>query len=186
MSESFSGLLSEEESSFLEIYKEDLAEVAPLSTAERAVLLEKAKAGDEDSKGLLIQGFMNTVLDVSHMYAGQGVLLQDLIGEGNLALVSYFKGLPVDITPESLEKSVTDELMRVMEELVKGSAEEANEQLKMLKKVEKVAEAAKKLSEELGRKVSIDELSEHSKISRKQITDALKNTANKIDGIKND
>ncbi len=183
MSDNFNGLLSEEEASFLELYQEDLSEIPKLDVIERGNLLSKAKSGNDDAQGLLIQEYMGTVIDVTHMYAGQGVLLQDLIGEGNLALVSFFKSLPVDITTEKLESAVTEELVKVFDELVKEASEEENEKLKMLKKVEKVAAAAKKLSEELGRKVSVEELSEKSKISQKQIRDALKNTANKIEGI---
>ncbi|MCR5279052.1 MAG: hypothetical protein K6E19_06385 [Lachnospiraceae bacterium] len=183
MSDTFLGLLSEEEASFLEIYKEDLDAIPSFDVIERGNLLTKAKSGDDDAQGLLIQDFMRTALDVTHMYAGQGVLLQDLIGEGNLALVSFFKNIPDNITVQTLEQSVTEELVRVFDELIKEASTEESEKQKMLKKVEKVAAAAKKLSEERGRKVSIEELAEDSKISLKQIRDALKNTANKIEGI---
>lgn len=183
MSDIFKDQLSEEELAFLEIYEEDLDAIRPLSAEEREALLKKAVTGDEDSVGLLIQDFMRTALDVTHMYAGQGVLLQDLIGEGNLALVGFFKKIPEGITSDKLDQAVTGELVKVFDELVKESADEENEKQKMVKKVEKVASAAKALSDSLGRKVTVDELSENAKISKKQIRDALKNTANKIEGL---
>ena len=184
MSDNFNGLLSDEEASFLELYKEDLEAIPSLSDKDREKNLEKAKKGDDDAQCLLIQDFMHTALDVTHMYAGQGILLQDLIGEGNLALVSFFKNVPAELTTADLEEKVTEELVRVYDDLIKAASDEEKEQAKIIKKTEQVAKAAKAMSEELGRKVTVDELHEKTKISKKQITDALKNTANKIEGLK--
>ncbi len=184
MSDNFNGLLSEEEASFLAMYEEDLEAIPALSAKDREKYLEKAKKGNDDARGLLIQDFMHTALDVTHMYAGQGILLQDLIGEGNLALVSFFKDIPGDVTAENLEARVTENLVGVYDEMIKAASDEEKEQAKIIKKTEQVAKAAKAMSTELGRKVTVDELHEKTKISKKQITDALKNTANKIEGLK--
>ena len=112
MSDNFNGLLSEEEASFLAMYEEDLEAIPSLSARDREKYLEKAKKGNDDARGLLIQDFMHTALDVTHMYAGQGILLQDLIGEGNLALVSFFKDIPGDrISSRARLKDSLDQIL---------------------------------------------------------------------------
>lgn len=186
MSENFNGLLSDEEIEFLKLYEDDMDAIPALPVEERKKYIAAAKKGDEDARGILIQDFMCSVVDVARMYAGQGVLLQDLIGEGNLFLVQFFKDIPSEADENNLETVVTEGLVKVYDELIKAASDEEKEQEKIIKKTEKVAAAAKALSAELGRKVTADELAEKTKISKKQIIDALKNTANKIEGLESD
>ena len=43
-------------------------------------------AGDADAKHRMIEIFLPQVAEIAKLYAGQGVFLEDLIGEGNVAL----------------------------------------------------------------------------------------------------
>ena len=43
-------------------------------------------AGETDAQQRLIEIHLADVAEIAKLYAGQGVLLEDLVGEGNLAL----------------------------------------------------------------------------------------------------
>ena len=45
-------------------------------------------AGESDAQQRLIHLYLPKVVDIARLYAGQGVFLEDLIGEGNVALHS--------------------------------------------------------------------------------------------------
>ena len=46
-------------------------------------------AGDRAARQQLTESFLREVADIARLYAGQGVPLEDLIGEGNVALAVY-------------------------------------------------------------------------------------------------
>ena len=78
--------LSEEEINYLDSYLESLALLEELTEGEREAVTLSAMAGDMDAKQKLIEIYLPQVVDLSKLYAGQGALLEDLIGEGNVAL----------------------------------------------------------------------------------------------------
>ena len=73
--------------------------------------------------------------------------------------------------------------MDAMQDTIALRQDELSEDEKLVKKVNKVAKAAHDMSLFLARKVTVDELSKESGISKAMIEKALKVTANKIDGI---
>ena len=78
--------VSEEEINYLDSYLESLALLEELTEGEREAVTLSAMAGDMDAKQKLIEIYLPQVVDLSKLYAGQGALLEDLIGEGNVAL----------------------------------------------------------------------------------------------------
>ena len=59
--------------------------VIPLEGEKEAVTIS-AMAGDRDAQKRLIEIYIPKVVEVAKLYAGQGVFVEDLIGEGNLAV----------------------------------------------------------------------------------------------------
>ena len=78
--------LSEEEIDWLDSYLESLTGLAELSDGEKEAVLLSAMAGDGDARRRLTEIYLPQVVDIARLYAGQGALLEDLIGEGNVAL----------------------------------------------------------------------------------------------------
>ena len=179
----FEDLISEDEKNYLEYYLEDLKETEPLTKGQREAFMLSAMAGKEDAQLIIMQDSLRNVVDIAKLYAGQGVLLEDLIGEGNLALVSAVTMLAPCENANEAEGVLSGMIMDAMQDLIAGNMDETGAEEKLLKKVNKVAKAAKEMAEALGRKVTVDELSEESKISKNQIIQALKLTANAIEDI---
>ena len=79
-------LLTTEDAGYLQFYLEELKDLPMVSEGEKEGTILSAMAGDDVAQAKLISIFLPQVVDLAKLYAGQGVLLEDLIGEGNVAL----------------------------------------------------------------------------------------------------
>lgn len=179
----FDELVTEDEKTYLNFYLDDLKDIDPLSPGEREAHMLSAMAGNEDDQMIILNDTLKNVVEIAKLYVGQGVLLEDLIGEGNLVLVTAVTMLGSAETAKEAEGVLSGMIMDAMQDLIAGNMDETDAEDKLLNKVNKVAKAAKELSEELQRKVTIEELMAEYKMSRSYIENALKLTANKIEGI---
>ncbi len=176
-------LLSKEEISYLNFYLEELSEQEPLSLGVREAMMLSAMAGDESAQLSIMNDTLKNVVEIAKLYVGQGVLLEDLIGEGNLVLVSAVTLLGSCENAKEAEGMLSSMIMDAMQDLIASNMDETGEEDKLLAKVNKVAKEARELAENLGRKVTIEELMNESGLSRAAIEKALKLTANAIDDI---
>ncbi|MBO4377080.1 MAG: hypothetical protein J5811_07300, partial [Lachnospiraceae bacterium] len=73
--------------------------------------------------------------------------------------------------------------MDAMEEFIKENTDLKKADDKMIGKINRIAEMARELSEELGRDVTPEEIAKENNISVKSVRDAMLITGDKIDGI---
>lgn len=179
----FEDVISDEEKNYLEFYLEDLNSQPKLTQGEREAFIMSAMAGDESAQMVVLQDYLKNVVEIAKLYAGQGVMIEDLIGEGNVALVTAVTMLGSLEKPSEAEGFLAGQVMDAMQDFIAVQMDENSAEEKLLDKVNKVAKEAMELSETLGRKVTIEELMNESGLSRAQIEKALKLTANSIDGI---
>ncbi|MBV8487421.1 MAG: RNA polymerase sigma factor RpoD/SigA [Planctomycetaceae bacterium] len=71
----------------LQSYFREINEVALLSAAEEQCLAEAIAGGDTDARRRMIQANLRLVVKIARGYLGRGMVLDDLIGEGNLGLI---------------------------------------------------------------------------------------------------
>lgn len=74
-------------SSSLSTYLQEIREDALLSAAEERMLAEAIAAGDSAPRARMIQANLRLVVKIAREYLGRGLVLDDLIGEGNLGLI---------------------------------------------------------------------------------------------------
>nr|MCR4961207.1 hypothetical protein [Lachnospiraceae bacterium] len=175
--------ITQDEKKYIEYYLEDLKASKQLTKGEREAFRISAIAGDKDACDIVLQDYLVNVVDIAKLYAGQGVLVEDLVGEANIALVMALEGLWSLEHPEEVDGYFGKIAMDAMQDTIARHMDEMGENEKMVKKVEKVAKAAKNLSKLLARKVTVSELSEESKLSENYILSALKLCGNKIEEI---
>ena len=72
-------LLTTEDAGYLQFYLEELKELPTVAEGEKEATVLSAMAGDEGAQAKLIQILLPQVVDLAKLYAGQGVLLEDLI-----------------------------------------------------------------------------------------------------------
>lgn len=176
-------VLTNEEKNYLDFYLEELNEQTPLTKGEREAMLLSAMAGDESAQMAVLNDSLKNVVEIAKLYAGQGVMLEDLIGEGNLVLVTAVTLLGSCENAKEAEGMLAGQIMDAMQDLIATNMDETGEEEKLLNKVNKVAKAAKELADDLGRKVTIEELMQESGLTRAYIEKALKLTANMIEDI---
>lgn len=178
--------LSTDEVDYLVMYKESLSELPVLTEGEKQALYMAAMAGEEQAKKSLIENMLMDVVDMAKLYTGQGVLIEDLIGEGNVALSMGVEMLGALEEPAEVPGMLAKMAMDAMEELINEEADNKKVDDKLVDKVNKIADAAKELAGDLGRKVTVDELAAEGKFSKKAIEDAVRLSGKKIEDISNE
>ena len=75
------------QSDSLRLYLREISRIPLLSAASEARLAELAERGDRDARNHLIEANLRLVVSIAKKYVGQGLSLEDLIGEGNIGLI---------------------------------------------------------------------------------------------------
>ena len=175
--------LSEEETNYLNDYLESLSALPKYSEGEKEALSMAAISGDQEAQSRLIECYLPLVVDVAKMYSEQGVFLEDLIGEGNVALTKGVTMLDAVGEPKEVEGFLYRLMLDAMEAIVEENlAEDASGQ-KILKLVQEVADKAKELAEDLRRKVTVEELMEETGWDEDKIRSAIKFSADNIEDL---
>lgn len=176
-------LLQEEERNYLDSYLEALGAIPTVTNGEREAITLSAMAGDADAARRLIELMLPEVPQIAKLYTGQGVSLEDLIGEGNVALSLGVTMLGALEHADEAQGMLARMMMDTMEESIAAREADEKSDQKIADKVNKVADAANALQEELRRKVTVEELMEESGLSRKTIEDAVRVSGGKIESI---
>lgn len=175
--------LTDKEKNYLQNYLDQLALLPTYTRGEKEAFTISAMAGDTEAQKNLIEVYLRDVVDIAKIYAGQGVFLEDLIGEGNMALIIGVTMLGSMETPAEADGMLGKLIMDAMEEYIQGNAEQEKLDKHALDKVNKVLKKAKALSEELHRKVTVEELAEESGMTEKAIRDAVRISGFQIEYI---
>ena len=173
--------LTEEEKNYLQNYLDELESLPKATPGEKEAITLSAMAGDLDAQGQLAIFYLPDVVEVARLYSGQVVPLEDLIGEGNLALTAGVSMLGALERTDEAQGMLGKMMMDAMEELIQQqqTAEKADQ--KMTQRINKVLEAARSLSEELHRKVTVEELAQEAKLSEKAIREAVRLSGHQIE-----
>lgn len=175
--------LTEKEQDYLEEYLSEIEGLGDVSEGEKEAITLSAMAGDADAQRRLTEIYLKEVPQIAKLYAGQGVYLEDLIGEGNVALTIGVSMLGSQENANEALGLLGKMIMDAMETFVAENADAKKIDRRVEEKVNQVADKARELSEELRRNVTIQELMEESGLSEKAIRDAIRMSGFKIEGI---
>ncbi len=178
--------LTDEERDFLQAYLDEIAAIEPASEEKREAIKVYAIAGSEPAQQNLTMLYLPQVADIAKLYVGQGVSLEDLIGEGNVAVTKGVKMLNTLSRADQVDGMLVKMIMEAMEAYIADNAAESKKDQQITDKINKVADAAAKLAKEYGRKVTAQELSDESGLSLKAILDANRLSGGKIEDLENE
>lgn len=175
--------LTEEERDYLQDYLNEIAALPSYSAGELEAFTISAMAGEAEAQQKLVHGYLKDVIDIAKLYTGQGVFLEDLIGEGNVALAMGVSMLGSLEKPSEAQGMLAKLMMDAMEDYIQENAASAKTDRKVADKVNLVADKARELAEELHRKVTPEELARETGLSLKAIQDACRMSGFKIEDI---
>ncbi len=165
--------LTADEEAYLNEYLEDLRAFKPEGEGERQALLTELVNGNHNVRDRLIEIYLKEVVDVVKEMYHEAIFIGDLIQEGTVALIM---GLEVVQSVEDAHSSLINQIKSGMQALIEETTELSNRDKKMVEKVSLLDESITNLTEELGRKVSIDELAVYMGMDEEEILDILKLT----------
>ena len=162
---------TEEERQYLKEYKKDLQSIRAAEAGEVEQLFAKVIQGDENAKSRLIEIYIGQVVEMAESLYQPEVFLGDLIQEGNLGVVL---GVELITDPETADETIRMQMKQSMQLLLEEQSELSSRDKKMVEKVQALDESIRTLTEELGRKVTIDELAVYMGLEVEEIEDILK------------
>lgn len=173
-----------EEQEFLKQYKLELKNRRKQQKEALPKLFKMAADGEEFAKKQLVEHYMERVLEIANAYVNQGLLLQDLVQEGNLGLVIAVDtlGLLENMDFEAhIENEIHQAIRAAMDEQAgeKGTGEEITE------KLNKLADSITSLTEDLNRQVTPEELSVYLDMPLEEIEDLLRIAGESIEVAEN-
>ncbi len=166
--------LTAEEKDYLGIYLKQIEDLARVTEGEKEAITLSAMAGDLAAQNRLMEIYLPDVAGIAKLYTGQGVFLEDLIGEGNVALAVGVGMLGCLEKPAEAQGMLGKMIMDAMEEHIAQTVASSRTDRKALEHVNEVMEKSRELYEELRRKVTPQELAEETGLSVADIMDAIR------------
>lgn len=173
--------LTGEEADYLKMYLEELETLEMVTDGVKEAVTLSAMAGDADAKSRLVELYLKEVTEIAKLYAGQGVFLEDLIGEGNVALAMGVEMLELAENAAEAQGTLVSMIMEAMENFIAEETQAKESDEKAAEEVNRVMDAAKELAESIGRKVTAAELAEESGMEEESIRKALRFCGDQID-----
>lgn len=162
------------------MYLEELEHIPPLNQEEKDALLKLLAQGEKNAASRLIEGSLQQVLDIAGEYAEKGVLLEELVLEGNMALTLAVEEFSAGDFDEFTKSRIREAMRNLIQEQQdqNRTAEELLARVNVLQKVSQI------MAEELGREATVEELAEKMKMTTEEIKDIMKLTldAMSVDG----
>lgn len=182
VSEEKKTVFTEEEKSYLKEYLEDLKAFREAADGEKETLYVKVFQGDVNAKNRLVELYLKEVVEIAKEMYHEDIFLGDMIQEGNVGLIL---GIEMIERAEDAHDVIVAQIRQNMQMLIEEQTESVSRDKKMVEKVSFLDESIEKLTEELGRKVTIDELAVYMGMTEEEIEDILRLTGEEAEEEKN-
>ncbi len=167
--------LSGEEKSFLKSYQAELERLELLEEAELLKLCSQIEeTGDGFAKAKLTEQLLPEVLRLAHDFRGRELLLGDLVQEGNIGLMLALETLGMREPGSSPLEYLRQEICQTMAQALEADRAEKEAGSLIAERLNHLRDEIKKLTDELERKVSVEELALYMDMPVEEVEDLLK------------
>jgi len=152
----------------LETYLKEINETALLSADEEKMLSRRISDGDAAARDRMVRANLRLVVNIARAYTGKGLPLQDLIEEGNLGLLRAVEGFDPEMgTRFSTYASYW--IKQSIKRALVNSAKTIRIPAYMVELLSKWRRATAKLSDQLGRTPTPEEVAVELEIPTKKL-----------------
>lgn len=164
--------ITDRQDASLGLYFKDVSKLSLLSPEEEVELTKKVKAGDEGATKKLIESNLRFVISVAKQYQGKGLPLIDLIQEGNCGLIQSARLFD----PSKGFRFISYAVWWIRQSIMKAISEQCRTirvPMSQVVYINKINKATEKFEQLNGRKPSLEELEEETKIEASKINSTM-------------
>lgn len=158
-------------SKIFEMYLDELATLPKYSNEQLAQMYIQLLDGDESVIGDISNAWLERVLKIAEKYIEPKLNVEDLVQEGNIALLMKLQ----ELAANKEDADVEEELKAAVEQGVMTYASEMNSERELentvLGKVSLIHEAKKMLQAEKGHEPTVQELADYTKMTIEELED---------------
>ncbi len=162
--------LTGEDSRCYQMYLEEIRELGKVRREELEVLALKAAEGDREARNRLAEGYLGRVVELAREYAGRGVLLADLVQEGNMALLTAMD----TFASGDFGVHITREICTAMDAAIAEQTGQDDTGSYLAAQANAMMKATEELVEELGREATLAEVAARMNLSEDMARDIMK------------
>src|ERR1700758_3320569 len=152
----------------LETYLREINETPLLSADEEKALARKIEDGDSEARDRMVRANLRLVVNIARSYTGKGLGLQDLIEEGNLGLLRAVEGFDPDMNTR-FSTYASYWIKQSIKRALINSAKTIRIPAYMVELLSKWRRANARLTEELGRTPTPEEIARVLGLARKKL-----------------
>lgn len=155
------------------LYLREIGKIPLLSQDEEQELAQKVIEGDKKAKDKMVEANMRLVVSIAKRYSGRGLDFLDLIQEGNTGLLRAVE----KFDPEKGFKFSTYATWWIRQAITRAIADQARTiriPVHMVETINKVLRATRKLTQELNREPSVEEIAKEMDMEPDKIEYVMK------------
>ena len=154
-------------------YLKEMEKANSLSGEQERVIARKLVSGDDTARNLLIEANLSRAVEIAKEYEGRGLLLSDLIQEGNIGLMVAVNEFEPDIDKDFhtfSEKMIRKHLEETLEEYHSST----RSAVKMANRVNEMNDIATAFAKEYEREAKPSEIAERMGITEEEVRELMK------------
>jgi RNA polymerase primary sigma factor len=155
------------------LYLREIGKIPLLTPEEELALAQKVKSGDKNAKDKMAEANMRLVVSIAKRYSGRGLDFLDLIQEGNTGLLRAVE----KFDPDKGFKFSTYATWWIRQAITRAIADQARTiriPVHMVETINKLLRTQRRMTQELNREPTIDELAREMEMEPEKIEYVMK------------
>ena len=120
--------------------------------------------------------YQEAALETAVRYAGRGILLEDLIQEANIGLMMAVDSLGLREDQVTEDEYIREGIEGALRQLLEEEEDARQKDSQILERMDRIGAGIRELSDELGRKVTLEEIAGYLDMPQEEVKDLLKLT----------
>jgi RNA polymerase primary sigma factor len=160
------------QSDSLRLYLREISRIPLLSAQDELSLAHRIRLGSRDARNHLIEANLRLVVSIAKRYVGQGMSLEDLVGEGNIGLIRAVTKFDPD-RGFRFSTYATWWIKQAITRSILEGTRAVRLPVYIMEEVMRVKRTTRQLYQELGREPSAEQIGERLEITGDRVSELL-------------